>query len=113
MDPFDPDDEKLLWFDNDGKPEPKPDATVDEERKVLNSIDIFHLHETRINRARNKVRIDIEKEVAKIRKGQDVREAKSTLRRMVLDTEKLSRAAVVYLRAHRDLVEVRDILQLY
>jgi uncharacterized protein (TIGR02646 family) len=113
LDPFDPDDEKLLWFDNDGKPEPKPDATVDEERKVLNSIDIFHLHETRINRARNKVRIDIEKEVAKIRKGHDVREAKSTLRRMVLDTEKLSRAAVVYLRAHRDLVEVRDILQLY
>jgi uncharacterized protein (TIGR02646 family) len=112
LDPFDPDDEKLLWFDEDGMPEPKPDASPDEQRKVENSIDIFHLHETRIVRARNKIRIDVEKEVAKIREGRNVRDAKITLRKMVRDTEKLSRAAVVYLRAHRDLAEVKEILQL-
>ena len=31
---------------------------------------------------------------------------------MVRDTEKLSRAAIIYLRAHRDLQEVKDILNL-
>lgn len=112
LDPFNPDDEKLLWFDRDGKPEPKPEATEDERRKVQNSIDIFHLHETRIVRARNRIRINIEHEVAKIRKGQDINQAKLNLRKMVRDTEKLSRAAVIYLRPHRDLTEVKEILQL-
>jgi hypothetical protein len=112
LDPFNPDDEKLLWFDRDGKPEPKPDASDDETRKVLNTIDIFHLHETRIVRARNKIRIDIEKAVANIREGRDVHSAKLSLRKMVRTSEKLSRAAVVYLRPHRDLAEVIEILQL-
>lgn len=112
LDPFNPDDEKLLWFDLDGKPEPKPEATEGECRKVQNSIDIFHLHEIRIVRARNKIRINIEREVAKIRQGLDVNQAKLNLRKMVRDTEKLSRAAVVYLRLHRDLAEVKEILQL-
>ncbi|WP_322845028.1 hypothetical protein [Pseudomonas sp. B33.4] len=112
LDPFNPDDEKLLWFDRDGKPEPKPEATDDETRKVLNSIDIFHLHETRIVRARNKIRIDVESAVTNIREGQNVHQAKLALRKMVRDTERLSRAAVVYLRPHRDLTEVKEILQL-
>lgn len=112
LDPFNPDDEKLLWFDNDGIPMSKPDCTADESRKVNNSIDIFHLHETRIVRARNKIRIEIEKQVKKIRNGENISDAKLILRKMVRDTEKLSRSAVVYLRAHRDLQEVKEILQL-
>lgn len=112
LDPFNPDDEKLLWFDRDGKPEPKPEASDEEARKVRNSIDIFHLHETRIVRARNKIRIDVEKAVTNIRDGHDILQAKMALRKMVRDTEKLSRAAVVYLRPHRDLAEVNEILQL-
>ena len=48
LDPFDPDDWKLLWFDLDGKPEAKPEATEDEQRKVSNTVEIFHLHESRI-----------------------------------------------------------------
>jgi uncharacterized protein (TIGR02646 family) len=112
LDPFNPDDEKLLWFDNDGLPEAKPKATVDEESKVNNSIDIFHLHETRIVRARNKIRIEIEKQIIKIKKKDDVQGAKMKLKRMVKDTEKLSRAAVIYLRAHRELPEVKEILSL-
>lgn len=112
LDPFNPDDEKLLWFDNDGVPVPKPDSTANQERKVNNSIDIFHLQEPRIVRERNKIRIDIQKLVKNLRKGENVLEAKLMLKRMVRDTEKLSRAAVVYLRAHRDLPEVTEILQL-
>jgi len=112
LDPFNPDDEKLLWFDRDGKPEPKPGATVDECRKVKNSIDIFHLHETRIVRSRNKIRIEVENFVTKIRQGQDVHQAKIALRKMVRNTERLSRAAIVYLRPHRDLPEVTEILQI-
>ncbi|MBY7701271.1 HNH endonuclease [Vibrio harveyi] len=112
LDPFNPDDEKLLWFDNDGLPEPKPGADENQVRKVGNSIDIFHLHETRIVRARNKIRIEIDKHVKKIRDNDGALDAKRTLKRMVRDTEKLSRAAVVYLRAHRDLPEVKEILRL-
>jgi len=112
LDPFEPDDDKLLWFDSDGMPTPKPEANDAQTLKVNNSIEIFHLNETRIARARNKVRIDVEKQVSKIRSGEDVREAKNVLRRMVGDTEKLSRAAIVYLRAHRELAEVQEILQL-
>lgn len=112
LDPFNPDDEKLLWFDNDGIPTPKPGASPDQEKKVNNSINIFHLHETRIVRARNRLRIEVDKQVKHIRDGTNVMDAKQTLRRMVRDTEKLSRAAVVYLRAYRDLPEVQEILQL-
>jgi uncharacterized protein (TIGR02646 family) len=112
LDPFNPDDEKLLWFDNDGVPVPKPDSTVDQERKVNNSIDIFHLQEKRIVRERNKIRIEIQKLVNKLRKGEDVQETKSKLKRMVRDTEKLSRTAAVYLRGHKYLREVAEILQI-
>lgn len=112
LDPFNPDDEKLLWFDNDGIPIPKPDSTVEQERKVNNSIDIFHLHETNIVRARNNIRIEVIELVTNLRKGEDVQKTKTKLKRMVKDTTKLSRAAVVYLRAHRDLPEVADILQI-
>jgi uncharacterized protein (TIGR02646 family) len=112
LDPFNPDDEKLLWFDTDGLPTPRPESDEDQIQKVKNSIDIFHLHEVRITRARNKIRIQVEKEVKKIRNGEGVQEAKMVLRRMVRDTEKLSRAAIVYLRMHREIPEVKEILQL-
>ncbi|AYZ18714.1 hypothetical protein EGY08_19495 [Klebsiella sp. FDAARGOS_511] len=112
LDPFNPDDEKLLWFDNDGLPTAKPLATAEQQTKVKNSIEIFHLHESRIARARNKVRLEVERQVRKIKDNDDVQAAKAKLRRMVKDTEKLSRAAVVYLRAHREIPEVKDILDL-
>lgn len=112
LDPFNPDDEKLLWFDADGLPMAKPGATDEQRTKVENSIEIFHLHESRIAKARNKVRIEVENQVRKIKSNNDVQDAKNKLRRMVRDTEKLSRAAVVYLRAHRELPEVKDILNL-
>ncbi|MBD8118753.1 hypothetical protein IFR07_17840 [Pantoea agglomerans] len=112
LDPFNPDDEKLLWFDNDGLPLAKSSATVEQQTKVQNSIEIFHLHESRIVRARNIVRLEVERQVRKIKTNDNVQEAKAKLRRMVRDTEKLSRAAVVYLRAHRELPEVKDILNL-
>ncbi len=112
LDPFNPDDEKLLWFDNDGLPTAKPLATAEQETKVKNTIEIFHLHESRIARARNKVRLEVEKQVRKIKDNDDVQAAKAKLRRMVKDTENLSRAAVVYLRAHREIPEVKDILDL-
>lgn len=112
LDPFNPDDEKLLWFDNDGLPMPKPSATTEEQKKVANSIEIFHLHEARITRARNKVRLEVETQIRKIKEDDDAQAAKAKLRRMVRDTEKLSRAAIVFLRAHRELPEVKDILNL-
>jgi uncharacterized protein (TIGR02646 family) len=112
LDPFNPDDEKLLWFDNDGLPMVKPAATQEQQTKVENSIEIFHLHESRIAKARNKVRIEVERQVRKIKDNDDALAAKAELKRMVRDTEKLSRAAVVYLRAHRELPEVKDILNL-
>lgn len=112
LDPFNPDDEKLLWFDNDGLPVPRPDAGAGQKVKVENTIEIFHLHESRIVRARNKVRIEVEEQVRKIRDNDGVQAAKGKLRRMVKDSEKLSRAAVVYLRAHREIQEVKDILNL-
>jgi hypothetical protein len=96
-----PDDEKLLWFDNDGLPIAKPAATTEQQEKVENSTEIFHLHEARIARARNTLRLEVERQIRKIRVNDDVPSAKAKLRRMVRDTEKLSRAAVVYLRAHR------------
>jgi hypothetical protein len=70
------------------------------------------LNESRIAQARNKVRIEVELQVRKIKDNDDAQAAKVKLRRMVRDTEKLSRAAVVYLRAHRELPEVKDILNL-
>jgi len=112
LDPYNIDDEKLLWFDNDGIPMATPNADDAQIQKVGNSIEIFHLHESRIVRARNKVRIEIEKRVKKLRENNDVQEVKSELRRMVRDTEKHSRAAIVFLRAHRELDAVKDILSL-
>lgn len=112
LDPFNAEDEKLLWFDGDGKPIPKPDATASEARKVNNSIDIFHLHETRIIRARNRIRLEIEREVTLIRGGLNIVQAKNNLRKMIRNTEEFSRTAVVYLSLHRDLVEVQEILRL-
>ncbi len=112
LDPFNPDDEKILWFDNDGKPIHKPSANAQEVIKVKNSIDIFHLHEIKIVRARNNIRIEVERLIQKIRNNIDVQDAKVSLRKMVRDSEKLSRAAIVYIRPHRDLAEVKEILEL-
>lgn len=112
LDPFNSDDEKLLWFDNDGVPEPKPEATDGQKEKVGNSIEIFHLHETRLVRARNNVRLEVEAQVKKIKEKDNVTEAKSKLKKMVRDTERFSRTAIVYLRAHRELPEIKEILRL-
>lgn len=112
LDPFNPDDEKLLWFDNDGYPMAKPEANEFQSQKVKNSVDIFHLHESRIVRARNKIRLEVEGHIKNIRENRDIQGAKNALKRMVRDTEKLSRAAVVYLSVHRELPEVKEILSL-
>jgi len=118
LDTFDPDDERLLWFDSDGKPEPAPKIDIEKQRKVNNSIRVFHLNETKIVRLRNCIRIKVENEVKKLTKAEAVDddetllEAKSTLKKMVRDTEMHSRAAIVYLRAHRHLPAVKEILQL-
>jgi len=116
LDPFDPDDWKLLWFDNDGEPIPKDPSSADQQRKVRNSIDIFHLHEKRIVRARNDIRIKVEKEIKKIQECEGNKaielEAKNALMDMVRDTEKHSKAAIVYMRNHRNMAAVKEILEL-
>lgn len=118
LDPFEPDDHKLLWFDADGKPEPSVRCSADDSQKVKNSISIFHLHEKKITRQRNRLRLEIEGEVRELREavqeGANGRVAalKAKLRKRVRDTEMLSRAAVVYLSNHRDMPEVQDILNL-
>lgn len=118
LDPFEPDDDKLLWFDNDGKPEASPQCPGHLQCKVTNSINIFHLHETKLVRKRNKLRLTIDKDVKDLRdaleSGDQIRtkDLKGKLRKVVRDSEMLSRAAVVYLRQHRDLDEVKKILQL-
>jgi len=118
LDPFDPDDWKLLWFDNDGKPIPIPNADDSQQRKVKNSIDIFHLHEKKIVRKRNQVRIDVENAIKQLKEAEAdgnndlLCQAKSALRKMVRETEMHSRAAIVYLRGHRELPAVKEILQL-
>ncbi len=118
LDPFNVDDEKLLWFDADGVPEPCPGANATQRKKVQNSIDIFHLHEGKIARKRNNIRISIAKLVKDLKQytsdnnKQGQKKIKQQLKKMIRDTEMLSRAAVVYLRAHRDIPEVKDILQI-
>jgi len=67
LDPFNIDDEKLLWFDPDWKPISEPLATPEQQTKVKNSIEIFHLDQTKIVRARNKVRLEVERQVRKIK----------------------------------------------
>jgi uncharacterized protein (TIGR02646 family) len=118
LDPFDPDDEKLLWFDNDGKPEASPQCPAQLQCKVDNSINIFHLHETRIVRKRNKLRLSINTDVKDLRAALEAgdlarsRQLKSKLRKAVRNTEMLSRAAIVYLRQYRDRDEIKEILTL-
>jgi uncharacterized protein (TIGR02646 family) len=112
LDPFDPDDFKLLWFDGDGLPEAAPSCTDDQARKVTNSIDIFHLNEQKISRRRNQIRLDIKRSVEKLESdnAEDARSAKSYLRKITRDTEMLSRAACVYLSNYRYLPAVKEIL---
>jgi uncharacterized protein (TIGR02646 family) len=118
LDPFNSNDEKLLWFDNDGKPVPSPVANAAQQQKVSNSIKIFHLDEQRIVRQRNSIRLLVKQLVDDLKtaitdgRPAEVQTKKDSLKKMVRNTEKLSRAAVVYLRAHRDMPEVCDILQI-
>lgn len=95
--------------DPDGKPTYNPLATTEQQTKVQNSIEIFHLDQIKIVRARNKIRLEVERQVSKIKNNEDAQAAKAKLRRMVRDTEMLSRAAIVYLRMHRDIPEVKNI----
>lgn len=112
LDPCDPDDDRLIWFDSDGLPEPIGSANAEQAQKVNNSKIIFHLHETKICRKRNKIRLDIKRHVDDLSSAdrQTVLSAKASLRRMISDTEMLSRAAFVYLSQHRQNDEVENIL---
>lgn len=112
LDPCDPDDDRLIWFDTDGKPEPINGANEEQVQKVNNSKEIFHLHEIKICRKRNKIRLDIKRYVDDLSSADrlTVSSAKSSLRRMISDTEMLSRAAFVYLSQHRQIDAVEEIL---
>ncbi len=112
LDPCDPDDDRLIWFDMDGVPEPIDGADCRQTQKVDNSKKIFHLHESRICRKRNKIRLDVNRYVDDLSSTDNevVLFAKSSLRRMISDTEMLSRAAIVYLSQHRQIDEVERIL---
>ena len=112
LDPCDPDDDRLIWFDPDGKPEPISRANAEEIQKVNNSSKLFHLHETRICRKRNQVRLKVQKLVRDLNSTnqETVLSAKRSLRRMVKDTEVLSRAAFVYLSQYRHITAVEQIL---
>jgi len=112
LDPCDPDDDRLIWFDSDGVPEPISGANNQQVQKVINSKEIFHLHESKLCRKRNMVRIDVQRHVKNLNSTdpQTVLSAKSSLRRMISDTEMLSRAAFVYLSQHRQIDEVQQIL---
>lgn len=112
LDPCNPDDDTLIWFDSDGVPEPVSGASDEQIQKVNNSKKIFHLHASKICKKRNAIRIKIQKHVRELGSTdqQTVLSAKSTLRRMIKDTEMLSRAAFVYLSQHRDIDEVENII---
>ena len=101
-------------MDNQGSSAWRPQlcSGLIQQTKVRNSIEIFHLDQIKIVRARNKIRLEVERQVSKIKNNQDTQAAKTKLRRMVKDTEILSRAAIVYLRMHRDVPEVKNILNL-
>lgn len=112
LDPCNPDDDRLIWFDLDGVPEPIDGANDEQAQKVHNSAEIFHLCETRICRKRNKIRLDVKRYVDDLSSSnpRTVLSAKNSLRRMIRDTEMLSRAALVYLSQHRQIDAVEQIL---
>ncbi|MEP1327069.1 hypothetical protein [Pseudophaeobacter sp.] len=112
LDPCDPDDEKLIWFDPDGIPEPIARATDEQIQKVNNSTTIFHWHQKKICRKRNVIRLEVQRHVKNLSSvdPHTVLLAKTSLRRMIKDTEMLSRAAYVYLSQHRYIKDVEDIL---
>jgi len=118
LDPFNPDDFKFIWFDNDGIPVPRPAASEKQITKVNNSIEIFHLNEKRLVKRRNDIRINVVNKIKALKDAKEnndnnrCREIKEELRKIVRDTEMLSRAAVVYLRAYRNIDEVKEILNL-
>lgn len=112
LDPCNPEDDRLIWFDSDGVPEPISGANNEEVQKVNNSKEIFHLHESKICRKRNTIRINVQRHVKNLNSSdqQTVLSAISSLRRMIRDTEMLSRAAFVYLSQHRQIDAVENIL---
>lgn len=118
LDPYDPDDEKLLWFDDDGKPITRPQSSTKEATKVANSISAFHLDETKSVRKRNDLRLEISRDIKELREAKERNEKSrknrvvTRLRKRVKDTQMFSRAAIVYLRPHRDIDEVREMLNL-
>ena len=66
LDPFNVDDEKLLWFDGDGKPQPSPQCVELEKIKVSNSICIFHLDEVRLVRKRKQKQLKIDRKIREL-----------------------------------------------
>jgi len=116
LDPFDTDDCKSLWFDNDGLPQPSENIDAYQELKVVNSIQIFHLHETKISQKRKNIFIEITKQIRDLeraKKNSDlatIKDIKKKLSRMVKESEEFSRAATVYLRPYRLVPEVKEIL---
>lgn len=114
LDPLDPDDHKLLWFDQDGKPtfNPRFEKNKDAVEKVMNSIDIYHLDEIKINRKRKINRIEVFTLVSNLRNNVEVKASKRKLRDMIDEQEEYSKSVIVYLRSHRDLDAVNEILNL-
>ncbi|MBC3908227.1 HNH endonuclease family protein [Undibacterium umbellatum] len=118
LDPFNPEDCKSIWFDNDGKPAPSENINTVQRKKVENSIVIFHLHETRICRKRNNIRIDVNKKIVSLKAAKEIGDRTQitkitkSLAKMVRETEEYSRAASVYLKPYRSLPEISAILNI-
>jgi len=112
LDPFSPDDWKLLWFDPDGKPIAKPNIQKRPKKRVENTIGIYHLHDKALNRKRNDIRLKVEENIRKLNSGTCVEEAKQNLMRMISAKAELSKAAIVYLSNYRSLAAVKEIMNL-
>jgi uncharacterized protein (TIGR02646 family) len=64
LDPCDPDDPSLLFFNDQGRPVANPaSATVDAQRRVKSSVRIYHLDHPRLNRERKRIAIKIREKV--------------------------------------------------
>lgn len=119
LDPFDIDDCKLVWFDNDGKTIVNPSKqNPNNTKKVENSVSIYHLDQNKIVNKRKKIRIEISRSIKDLKQakavGSDkiVKSIKEKLAKMIRESEFLSLTAEVYLKNYKHLDEVKDILNI-